>query len=50
VQQLDAGDITRQRYNASIQGWKGHAVQANSIRLRQGFEGKYFEEELVLTD
>jgi retron-type reverse transcriptase len=50
VQQLDAGDITRKRYNASIQGWKGHAVQANSFRLRQGLEGKFFELELLLTD
>ncbi|MDZ7319586.1 MAG: reverse transcriptase/maturase family protein [candidate division KSB1 bacterium] len=50
IQQLDAGDITQKRFNASIQGWKGHAVQANTIRLRQAFERKYFEAGLLLTD
>lgn len=50
AQRLDAGDITQKRYNASIQGWKGHAVQANTFRLRQGLEGKFFDLELLLTD
>ncbi|HEX9974127.1 MAG TPA: reverse transcriptase domain-containing protein [bacterium] len=50
IHQLNAGDITRKRYNASIQGWKGHAVQANTFRLRQGLEGKFFELGLLLTD
>jgi hypothetical protein len=49
AQQLDAGDITRKRYNASIQGWKGHAVQANTFRLRQRLEGKFFELGINLT-
>lgn len=38
------------RQDFSIQGWKGHAVQANTFRLRQGFELKYFEAGLLLTD
>ena len=50
AQMLDAGDITQKRYNASIQGWKGHAVQANTFRLRQGLEGKFFKLDLLLTD
>ena len=50
VQQLDAGDISQKRFNASIQGWKGHAVQANTFRLRQGLEGKFFEWSILLTD
>lgn len=50
AQMLDAGDITQKRYNASIQGWKGHAVQANTFRLRQGLEGRFFELGINLTD
>jgi retron-type reverse transcriptase len=50
AQQLDAGDITQKRYNAGIQGWKGHAVQADTFRLRQGLEGKFFELGILLTD
>ena len=37
-------------FTASIQGWKGHAVQANTFRLRQGLEGKFFKLDLLLTD
>ena len=38
---LERHAITQNRFKASIAGWKGHAEQANTYRLRKSLEKKY---------
>lgn len=38
------------KFNASISGWKGHACQANTYRLRSALEEKFATLEMDLVD
>lgn len=40
--------MTRKDFDASVNGWVGHAVQANTARLRQELQEKFGEMEIKL--
>lgn len=46
--ELEARTITGKQFNASINGWRGHACQADTFRLRQDLEEKFEHLELNL--
>lgn len=47
--QLSQGQIDRKRLEASIQGWYGHACQADTFRLRRDLQEKFSHLNLKLT-
>ena len=47
---LNNGEMDQKRVTSSIQGWKGHACQADTFRLRKDLEEKFSYLDLELTD
>lgn len=47
---LQDGRITRKEFEAGINGWRGHAMQADTWRLRKELEKKFASFEIQLTE